>query len=181
VELKPPAYQASAEILLVNPPSPPTASQIAADPAIGKLNWSNPYLSYGNLVLVADVLIDLVDSPPVQGDVAKQGGNPKYTVALENAFDDPPVIHVSGGGSNPAEAIMSAQMVAAEVIKHLRQIQADQKVSSRYMITGTEFVRPTAATSSSSGKLRIGVEFLALGLILLLIAVSVAQSVENRR
>lgn len=179
--LKPPTYKASAEILLANPPNPPTAAQIAADPALGKINWNNPYLGYGNLVLVADVVIDLVNSAAVQNVLVQQGADPNYTVALDNAFENPPIIQASGTGSSSAAAIKSAQLVAGEVIQSLYQIQAEQQVNSHYMIKGSEFVKPMVATSSSSGKLRSLVAFTALGLILLLIAVSISQSLENRK
>lgn len=180
LEVKPPTYQSSAEILLANPPNPPTQAQIAADPALGKVNWNNPYLGYGNLVLVADVVIELVGSPAVQQELVNKGADPKYTVALENAFENPPVIQATGVGPSPAAAIKSAQLVAAQVIQSLYQIQAEQHVDRPAMITGAEFVKPSVATSSSSGKLRTLIGFFALGLILLLLAVSIAQAMENR-
>jgi capsular polysaccharide biosynthesis protein len=181
LEVKPPTYQSTAKVLLSDPPGPPTAAQIAADPALGKINANNPYVNYGNLDLVADVVIDLVNAPVTQQTLVNEGANPKYTVALENAFDNPPVIQVTGTASNGPEAIKSAQLVAQAISQSLYQMQANQHVNSRYMISSDEIVKPTTASASSSGKLRTLVGFVALGIILLLVVVSIAQSLENRR
>jgi hypothetical protein len=179
--LKPPTYTSNAEVLLVNPPPAPTVAQIAADPALGKVNSNNPYLAYGNLVQVADIVIDVSNSPTTGKTLQSEGVTSKFTVALENSFQNPPVIQVSGTGSSSAVAINTAALVTTEVIDALRQIQADQHVDPAYMITAEEFVKPTAATRSSSSKLRDLIGFAALGLILILIAVSIAQSLEKRR
>jgi hypothetical protein len=168
-------------VLLADPPGAPTPAQIAADPALGKINANNPYVNYGNLDLVADVVIDLVNAPATQQTLVNEGANPKYTVALENAFDNPPVIQVTGTAPTGPEAIKSAQLVAQALSHSLYQMQANQHVNSHYMISADEIVNPGTASASSSGKLRTLVGFLALGIILLLVAVSIAQSLENRR
>jgi len=181
IVLKPPTYTSNAEILLVYPPSPPTAAQIAADPALSKINSNNPYLTYGNMVLVADVVIDVANSPTAGQTLQNEGVTTKYAVALENSFQNPPVIQVSGTGDSSAVAIQAATLVTAQVLDGLREIQAEQNVNPTYMITGEEFVKPTVATTSSSSKLRTLIGFAALGLVLMLIAVSIAQTLEKRR
>jgi capsular polysaccharide biosynthesis protein len=181
VAIKPPTYQATANILLANPPSPPTAGQIAANPALGNVNANNPYLNYGNLVLVADMVIAVATAPAAGQSVVAQGANPKYTVELAPLLDNPPIIDVTDIGATPAAAEHSTQLVAQQVMTSLRQMQAAQKVNPKYMIDGTEIVSPTSATSSSSSKLRTLVGLLAAGLLLLLVAVSISQSLENRR
>jgi hypothetical protein len=113
--------------------------------------------------------------------VVNEGASPKYTAALSPSLDNPPVINVTGTASTASAAIKSAQLVAQAVGQDLYQMQAAQHVNPRYMITSTELVKPTTASASSSSKLRTLIGFLALGLILLLIAVSIAQSLENRR
>jgi capsular polysaccharide biosynthesis protein len=179
--VKPPTYTSNAEVLLVNPPPPPTTAQIAADPKLGKVNTNNPYLAYGTLVQVADIVIDVANSPTAGQALQGDGVSSKFTVALENSFQNPPVIQVSGTGTSSAMAVNTATLVTAEVIEALRQIQVAQKVNPAYMITSEEFVKPTVATTSSSSKLRTLIGFAAGGLILMLIAVSIAQSLEKRR
>jgi capsular polysaccharide biosynthesis protein len=181
LEVKAPTYQSTGEVLLANPPSPPTSAQIAADPALAKVNASNPYLSYGNLVLVADVLIDVVNSAATQESLVKEGASPTYTVALAPLLDNPPAIRVTGTATSAAAAIRNAQLVTQSVAKDLYQIQANENVAPDYMITSIELVKPMTAFTSSSGKLRNLVGLLALGLILLLVAISFAQALENRK
>jgi hypothetical protein len=181
LEIRPPTYESTAEVLLTDPPAPPTPAQIAADPALGKINANNPYVNYGNLDLVADVVIDLVNAPVAQQALVNEGANPKYTVALENAFGNPPAIQVTGTAPNGPEAIKSAQLVAQALSQNLYRMQVNQHVNSSYMISSDEIVKPTTASVSSSGKLRTLVAVVALGIILLLVAVSVAQSLESRR
>jgi capsular polysaccharide biosynthesis protein len=181
VKIKAPTYQATASVLLANPPGPPTAAQVAANPSLAKINTSNPYLSYGDLVTVSDVVIDVVNSPAVAQSLASQGANTKYTVTNAPLLNDPPIIAITDSGPTPAAAEQSTQLVAQQTIKSLRQMQADKNVNPYYMITGTEVVKPTTATSSSSSKLRTAVAVLAIGLIVLLIAISAAQALENRR
>lgn len=181
LEVKPPTYQSTGSILLVNPPGPPTAQQIAANPSLGKISTANPYVSYGNLNFVADVVINIVDSPSVQQSLVQAGADPRYAVALAVELGNPPIIQVTGVASNGSEAIRTAQLVVGAVEQHLIQIQQNQKVNSRYMITGQEFAKPEIATKSVSGKLRTMITFLALGLIVLLVAVSIMEAFAKRR
>ena len=181
LEVKPPTYQSTGSILLVNPPGPPTAQQIAANPSLGKISTANPYVSYGNLNFVADVVINIVDSPSVQQSLVQAGADPRYAVALAVELGNPPIIQVTGVASNGSEAIRTAQLVVGAVEQHLIQIQQNQSVNSRYMITGQEFAKPEIATKSVSGKLRTMITFLALGLIVLLVAVSIMEAFAKRR
>jgi capsular polysaccharide biosynthesis protein len=181
LKVKPPTYQSTGSILLVNPPGPPTTQQIAANPSLGKISTANPYVSYGNLNFVADVVINIVDSPSVQQSLVQAGADPRYAVALAVALGNPPIIQVTGVASNGPEAIRTAQLVVSAVQQHLVQIQQNQNVNSHYMITGQEFAKPEIATKSVSGKLRTAISILALGLIVLLVAVSIMEALAKRR
>jgi hypothetical protein len=49
------------------------------------------------------------------------------------------------------------------------------------MISAIEYIKPTAATTALSGKLRTMIEVIALGFIVLLVAVSASQALEQRK
>jgi capsular polysaccharide biosynthesis protein len=181
IEIKPPAYAAKASILLTNPPAPPTAAQIAAHPSLGHVNSNNPYASLGNLVLVADVVIEVVTSPTAKQALVQAGANPQYQVALDLSFDSPPAIDITGVATTPGAATQSAQLVANAVSGDLYQLQVSQHTSPGYMIGSIEYVKPTSATASSSSKLRTLIIVVVLGFIVLLVAVSTAQVLEQRR
>lgn len=164
--IKPPVYQAQASVLLVNPPT------ATAD---------NPYLNYGSLPVVADVVISVVTSQSGQQTLVAAGADPRYQVALSPAFGSPPIINVTGVGSDPATAISSANLVSSAIAADLLQMQAAKGVAARNMIGSQQIVRPVQAAKSSSGKLRTLIAVLAAGALALLVAVSAAETVARRR
>jgi capsular polysaccharide biosynthesis protein len=181
VALKPPVYQAKADILLGNPPAAPTAAQIAANPKLGKVNSNNQFVGLGNLVLVADIVIEVVSSPATQQQLVAQGVTTSYSAALDVSFESPPAVVITGQGSSPAVAEENAQIVTKAAEGDLYDMQKKQGINPTYMITSTEYVKPTSATSSSSGALRKLIEVLVLGLFVLLVAVSIAQGLAERK
>ncbi len=181
IAIKPPTYESKADILLINPPGPPPSAQIAADPSLARVNAYTPFVSLENLVQVADVLIEMVGSPAARAALVQAGANPQYQVALDTSLETPPGIEVTGVAPNVPAALQSAQLVANSVSQDLYQIQAKIKVDKPYMISSTEYVKPTSATTVLSAKLRTLIEVIALGFILLLVAVSVSQALEQRK
>jgi Chain length determinant protein len=179
--VKPPAYQSRADILLTNPPGPPTKEQIAADPSLAHVSTYNPFVSLENLVQVADVLIEMVGSPVAKQALVQAGANPQYQVSLDTSLQTPPAIEVTGVAPTARAAIQSAQIVANLVSQDLYQIQARKNVDRHYMISSIEYVTPTSATTTLSGKARTLIEVIALGFMLLLVTVSVSQALEQRK
>lgn len=180
-EVKPSVYQAQASILLINPPGPPTAAQIAENPRLRNINPNNPYVDFGNLSVVADVVISLITSSSGQQALVHAGADSRYQAALSYAFGSPPIINITGVGSSAQESILSANLVAAAVKTDLHQLQVKQHVDSYYMITSNELVMPTQARVTVSGKLRTLIGVLGMGIILLLVVVSAGQAMEKRR
>jgi hypothetical protein len=178
---KPPTYSASASVLFEGPPSPPTQAQIAADPALGKINSTNSLLDYGSLVQVADVSLELLGSSASQNAMAQGGFAPKYKAALSTAFGTPPIIDITGSGSSSAQAIQSANTVARQIASDVRQIQVEQGVNPYYMIKAEDLVTAVSATKSISGKMRSAISYLGVGIVLLLILVSLSEGLRRRR
>jgi hypothetical protein len=181
IAVKPPTYESKAEILLTNPPGLPTSAQIAADPGLARDRTFNPFASLGNLVQVADVLIEMVGAPTAGQALVQAGADPKYQVALDTSLQTPPAIEVTGVASSAPAAVQSARLVANFISRELYQIQVRENVSKRYMISSIEYLKPTSATTTVSGKLRTLIEVIALGFVLLLVAVSVSQAIEQRK
>jgi len=171
--LKPPTYEAKADILLTNPPAAPTAFQISQDPSLAKMN--NPLAGLGSLTYVAEVLIDTVTAPAAKAELTQAGAS-GYQVVLDNATQSnvPPAIDVAATGRKPQAAMRSAQLVATAISGELVQLQASQHVQNKYMITAVEYVTPSSATKSS-GNLETAAGVAAIGLILLLVGVSIAE------
>lgn len=179
--IKPAAYQASSELLLLSAPNPPSASQIAADPKLAKVNPSNPYVNFEDLPVVADAVLDVVASGASQQALARAGADPQYQVTLSADSGSPPILAITGVGSSVQQAIRSATLVTKAAVTDLRLMQEQQHVSSQYMITATQLVRPEQAQEKLSGKLRMLIAVLGLGVIMLFVVVSVADLIEQRR
>jgi uncharacterized membrane protein len=180
--LRPPTYEAKADILLTNPPAAPTAFQISQDPSLAKMN--NPLANLGSLTYVAEVLINSVTAPAAKQELTQAGAS-GYQVVLDNASQSnvPPAIDVVATRRKPQAAMRSAQLVATAISSELVQLQASQNVQNKDMITTVEYVTPSSATKST-GNLETTAGVAAIGLILLLVAVSIAQGraeQKNRR
>jgi capsular polysaccharide biosynthesis protein len=181
LKVKPPVYEASSSFLLVNPPAAPTAGQIAVDPKLAKINPNNPYVNFGNLDLVADVVVDLVTAPSTQQALVQAGADPRYEVALANDFDSPPIIQITGVAASAQQAIRSADLVATTAVADLYQMQKSQGVNKFYMIKSIQLVQPHEAQKTESGKLRALIVVFALGIIALFFVVSMLDAIDKRR
>lgn len=180
VKVKPPIYQAQSSLLMV-PPSPPTAAQIAANPQLAKINPNNPYINYGDLSVVADTLIDTVTDSSNQQALVAKGADPRYELTLSTDYGNPPIIDITGIGRTPQIAMRSAQLVTEAAEADLVTLQTDQGVNTLYMIKGTQLVTPSYASQSVSGKLRTLIAVLAAGVLMLFVAVSLIEAVDRRR
>lgn len=181
VKIKPPVYQASGSVLLANPQGPATPAQIAADPKLKNVNPYNAFAGYGNLQVVADILIEVVTDPADQPALTQSGVDPRYKVELNTDYGNPPIIDITGVGATRQEAIRSANVIAATIKADLTRLQRSQGIGSLYSITAIDLVKPTQAQASSSGKLRSLIAVLALGVILLFVAVSVTEAIDRRK
>jgi uncharacterized membrane protein YGL010W len=178
--IKAPTYEAKASLLLTNSPAPPTAMQIAQDPSLARVN--NPYASLGNLVYLADVLTEVVAAPAAKQALVKAGAS-EYQIAVDDSDQTyiPPAIDITGTALRAHVAIRTTQLVASAITRELYQLQADQHVQSKVMIAAVEYITPTSATKSSAEKLQTAIGIAVIGLILLLVAVSAAQGLEERK
>jgi len=181
VKIKPPVYDAQSSLLMLAPPGPPTASQIAADPKLKKQNSNNPYNAYGSLSVIADSVIERVTSAAAQPALLRQGANPQYQLALSTDPSFPPIIVITGVGNTPQEAILTANVVTRAAASDVYKLQQANGTGSQYMIKPVQLVKPTTATRSSSSKLRALIAVLGLGAVLLFIAVSVTDALSKRR
>jgi uncharacterized protein involved in exopolysaccharide biosynthesis len=174
---KPPSYSAKAYMLLENSP-------VVAEPTVNKDGGPpvgyNPVASLENLTQVGDVLSQMVSTPAEEAKLTKKGAASGYLVTPDNSLETPPILDITGVGSSPREAISSAQLIANEIQLQLYQLQVAQHVNKPYLITSVEYVKPTTAAKSASS-LQPTIVVLVAGLLLLLVAVSASQSLQERR
>lgn len=180
VKMQPPVYQASASVLLKNPQGQATASQIAANPSLKTANPYNPFMSYGDLDVAANAVLELINSQPAQAALTEAGVDPRYTLSLSTANGAPPIIDISGVGGTARAAVRSANELVNTVKKDLYQIQQSQGINPFYMITAVSLVKPNQAYRAS-GKSKSLVAVTGIGVILLFVVVSTADAVAERR
>jgi uncharacterized protein involved in exopolysaccharide biosynthesis len=174
---KPPSYSAKAYMLLENSP-------VVAEPAVNKDGGPpvgyNPVASLENLTQVGDVLSQMVSTPAEEAKLTRKGAAPGYLVTPDNSLETPPILDIKGVGSTPRQAIISTTLIASEIQVQLYQLQVTQNVNKPYLITSVEYVKPTTAAKAASS-LQPAIVVLVAGLIVLLVAVSMSQSIQERR
>jgi hypothetical protein len=167
--VKPPVYEASSSLLLVNPPTT-SATQVV----------NNPLLNDG-LETVADVITNVVDSTASQKALESEGVDPRYQAQLSTDFGDPPVIQITGVGTTAQAAIRASQLVSNAATNALMHMQATQHVTRANLIKAIPFAQATQAQLSLTSKLRSLIAVIGVGAILLLIVVSGAEALDRRR
>lgn len=180
--VKAPEYKVSSSYILINPPPPPTADAIARDPKLARINPNNPYTRFSDQTAIVSLLSNSLSSATASRELVKAGADPGYTVSpdLQLGYSSS-VVEVTGVGSTPQGAVHTAELVGAALNRELDRIQAAQGVDPHYMIKAQPVVAPDSPQQQISGKIRPLVGVLALGAILLLLAVSAAEALESLR
>jgi hypothetical protein len=182
VAIKAPVYKVSSSYVLINPPSPPTPDEIARNPALGSVNSDNPYTRFSDQSVIVSLLSSSLSSDTSRQQLASQGADSRYTVApdLQLGYSSL-VVEITGVGSTPESSVKTAELVGAGLSRELDRVQASQGVDPKYMIRTQQVVAPDSPTRQVSSTLRPLVAVLAIGAILLLLAISAAEALDTLR
>ena len=182
VAFKDPVYEAKSSYLLINPPAPPTAEEIARNPQLGRVNADNPYTRYADQSVVIEVLTSALNSDSARRELKDAGADSRYTVASTSELGySSPIVEITGVGASPQAAIRTAEVVGDALKRELDRMQKDEGVASDYEITTQQVEPPTDAQLRASSQARTLVAVLALGGVLLFVVVSVADALTNLR
>jgi hypothetical protein len=182
VAVKEPVYEASSSFVLINPPAPPTAEDIARDPALGRIDSDNPYTRFNDQSVVVEVVASGITGPSARRALKKAGADPRYTVAPASEFGySSPVIQITAQGWSPQAAIRSAKLVTDAAIRQLDNMQQAEGVNPKYRIKTQQLHPPDSAELRASGQLRMLVGVLGFGAVLLFVVVSVADALTILR
>jgi hypothetical protein len=180
--VKDPVYEASSSFVLINPPAPPTAEDIARDPALGRIDSDNPYTRFSDQSVVVEVLASSITSPSAMRTLEKAGADPRYTVAPASEFGySSPIVQITAQGWTPEAAMRSAKLVTDAVTRELERMQQAEGVNPEYRIRARQLDAPDSAELRASGQLRMLVAVLALGAVLLFVVVSAADALAALR
>lgn len=182
VAVKQPVYEATGTSILINPPPPPTADEIARDPKLARVGTDNPYARYSDQSVVVQLLSSRLSSDTARRELAKRGADPTYAVEPSSEFGfTAPLVQITGTGATPAAAIRTARVVGRAVASELDGMQKARGVAPKYRIDTQQVVVPHDAKLKASGQLRSLVAVFALGGVLLFIVVSVADALTTVR
>ena len=177
--VKAPVYQASASFALVYPPAAPTEAQLAANPKLAQVSTFNPLVGYGDPTAVIQIVISVLGTPSSQQTLLKAGAGTQYQIA--SSVGSPYIVDVTGVGDTAQAAVLSANVVTQATKHALYQVQVNQGVNPRYMITTYPLSSPNQAGQKLSTKLRPLIAVLGLGVLLLFIAISIAEAMARQR
>ena len=172
----PPTYRASSSMVLLNPPNPP-------DIAVGETrdpSLVNPFVLFGDISVVVDIVHRLMESDPVVRELQAAGLDGTYTVEGNVNFARGPLIEVASESPTAEGAINNVNLVAAEITNELSAIQGARGTNPTYFITVEPIVAPTRATRVFSATLRrlIAVGALGVGFTL---AIAITADTWTRR
>jgi hypothetical protein len=163
ITVKQAPYEASSTYLMIRPPAPPTAEQIAHHPELGEVKADNPYIRFADLSVVSEVLMARMSAESVRGMLAKANADPRYTLGSATEFGaSAPMIQVKALASTPEGAMRSAEVVGHALVGELDRMQA-RDVDRAYRITAVQVVTPDGARRKTSGPLRTLVGVLGFG------------------
>jgi hypothetical protein len=182
VAVKDPVYEAKSTYVLINPPAPPTAEEIARDPALGRVNADNPYTRFADQSVVVQVLTGALNSESARRALQDAGADSRYTVApsAELGYSSP-IVQITGVGATPRDAVHSAELVGEALKRELDLMQEERGVDPQYEIKTHQVEPPTGAELRASSQARTLVAVLALGAILLFVVVSAADALSALR
>ena len=176
VKLSPPTYQATGSIVLLSPPEAPRTDTAAGPPpAVGQ----NPFARYGDLSVVADILVRVIGGDAKRAEYASQGVAEYEVVA--NRFQRGPVIDVTGKGSTAEAAVGSAETVMDDVNATLQELQEAEQADPDYLITGAPLAPPSTAAAMYGSTVRTGIAVLAVGGLGTLMLAVFAEARTRRR
>ena len=177
VAVKQPVYEAKSSFVLLNPPAPPTAEDIARDPSLAKINSDNPYTRFGDQSVVIQVLSSTMSGDSARRALVKAGADERYTVAPNAEFGySSPIVEITAAGPSAQAAMRSATIIGEATTKELNRMQEAYRIDEHYRIKAIPVETPDEAKLQASGKLRSLVGVLGLGAVLLFIVVSVVDA-----
>jgi hypothetical protein len=176
VKVSAPTYRSTGSIVLLSPPEPPDVSAGGPQPTADN---QNPYVRFGDLSIMADILARIAADDMTRAELMAQGVT-KYEVSA-NRFSRGPVIEATGEERTQRAAIRSADNVLTEVQTVLADLQEAQGIDPEYFITTASVQPPSTASAVYGSTMRMAIGALVVGGLSLLALAVLAEVVVQRR
>jgi len=173
-----PTYRASAAVVLLNPPALPEVTP--ENPEIPP-EFQNPYARFGDLSVIVDILVRVIDSEPVKDSLAAKGLDGTYEIAANRDFYRGPIVDVSAEADTEAQALLNANLLIDEMQRELLDLQVQQGTAESYYIKSEIVVAPDKATRVLSKTLRLLILVAGLGMVVTVASGLIADARQRRR
>jgi capsular polysaccharide biosynthesis protein len=170
-------YEARADLVLIGPPGPPTAAELEADPALASARLDNPYARAFDPTVITEIVARVVASDRDRGNIP--GG---YRIDTARRYgSSAPLIEISARAGDPDVAVDQARIVSDRFVAALASIQAVENVHPRSLITTRVVDAAEGPREIVTQRLRAILGVAALGAIIVLVAVTLAQAIAEQR
>jgi len=177
----PQQYESKAQYLLSPPPPAPTDEEIQKNPSLAKLNANNPYLRVATLSVVTDVLAQRVGADETRKQLIAQGADQDYAIATTNAIGSGQLIEITGTGHSPEESDRTRDLVVAQMVAQLHDMQTVNGADDRYLIKAIPVTQSAEPLHKVTVTMRSVIAVTVAGLILLFALISIADAIAPWR
>lgn len=172
-------YESTASYAVVSPDLP-TNAQVEADPSLGELSATNPFLRSSDPSLVTSVVITQLNSPTTEDRLKSLGLGTDFTVE-PSVSGSGFIATITGSGDTPAASLATTAELGTMFTDTLREVQTVNGADERYLYTSIQASAPDRATEKLSSRLRAVIVVGVLGVILIFGAVSLGSALTARR
>lgn len=170
-------YEARADLVLIGPPGPPTVAELESDPELATARLDNPYARAFDPTVITEIVARVVAAEREDGVVPSD-----YRIETARRYGSAaPLVEISARASDPRLATANAQTVSDRFVAALQTLQAAESVHPRSLITTRSVATADAPREVLTQRLRAVAGVAALGALLLIVVVSLAQAAADRR
>jgi hypothetical protein len=177
IQLSPATYESTGSVVLLSPPEAPQTD--AGGSGLPSEVGQNPFARYGDLSVVADIVVRVTGGDSKRAEFASQGVTDYEVIA--NRFQRGPVVEVTGKGSSAEAAVGSAETVLADMNTTLTELQESERADPSYYITSAPLEPPSTPTAMYGSTVRTAIAALAVGGLGTLALAVFAEAWSRRR
>lgn len=174
-QFAPRSYESSSTFAMINPDIPTELDKVK-NPDLNNLNTKNPYLRSSDPSLIVQVLLTRLNDGSTADRLAEKGLSNQYTVSRGVGGLNGFLIDITGEGDTPEKSIATTEALGRMLQDDLYSAQKVNGADDVYLFSSIMVASPDKATEQFSSRLRSLIVVFLCGLVLMLGAVSTAQS-----
>lgn len=185
--LTPDVYRTTSSVLVVSPPSEPSAQQLEDDPDLADIDPSNPFLRsgssggpYSGNYIVMELVGQRLSHPARASQLVEPGARFELS-PVTNYNSVSPFLEVQADGPTARVAQQTAEDVITAIESELGDLQAEEGVDPFYMYRAFRTSAGPVAELQSTGKVRAAVAVVAAGMVLLFLMLTIAAAFQESR